>query len=268
VGRKAFAGEAEEATKQEKEQMRILLLDIETAPNKAFVWGMFKQNISPSQVIASSYILCWTAKWFGEKKVYFHSVQEGKPKLMLGGIHRLLDEADAVVHYNGQKFDIPTLNKEFMKHGFTPPSPYHQIDLLLVAKKMYRFDSNRLDSVSRYLGIGEKVRHEGFELWIKCMDGEKDAWKKMEKYNRHDVVLLERLYKKMIPWISNHPNHGAHEDHLCCPNCGGEKYSQQGYRVTKILKYIRYKCEQCGTWFRGNKSVSVRRQERFVGIPQ
>jgi DNA polymerase elongation subunit (family B) len=245
--------------------MRILLLDIETAPNKVYCWGMWDQNIGTNQVIGSGYILCWAAKWHGESKMQFDSVQANKPYTMLGGIHKLLDEADVVVHFNGKKFDIPVLNKEFIKHGFKPPSHYKQVDLYQECKRTFRFESNKLDYVSQALAIGSKIKHEGFELWIKCMEGDKDAWKRMEKYNRMDVNLLETLYERLLPWIDRHPNHGAFEDIKCCPKCGSEQFQQRGYAVTVSMKYRRYQCRGCGGWFRGNKSVS-HKQERLINI--
>jgi DNA polymerase elongation subunit (family B) len=245
--------------------LNILLLDIETAPNLAYVWGLFKQNISPDKITESSYVLCWSAKWLDKPGMRFDSIKKSDPKLMLSRIHTLLDRADAVVHYNGTKFDIPTLNKEFLKKGLGPPAPYKQIDLLQVARKVFRFESNKMDYVAQTLKIGEKVRHEGFELWVKCMEKDVQAWKKMEAYNRHDVVLLEKLYRQLIPWIENHPNHGAYEDLPVCPNCGGEHYQQSGFRVTKVMKYPRFHCQDCGTWFRGSKSVSPK-GERFHTI--
>lgn len=246
--------------------MKILLLDIETAPNIAYVWGLFDQNIASNQVQASSYVLCWTAKWSDSKKVFFDSIHKSKPKQMLDRVHKLLDEADIVVHYNGIKFDIPTLNKEFIKLGFGPPAPYKQVDLLRVCRYAFRFESNKLDYVSQALKIGEKTRHEGFELWVKCMAGDNDAWRRMEKYNRQDVHLLEQLYRRLIPWITRHPSHGAHEDIPCCPKCGSEKFQQRGYAVTAMMKYPRYQCQACGGWFRGNKSVSFNRKERMANI--
>jgi hypothetical protein len=246
--------------------MRILLLDIETAPNRAFVWGFWEQNVSPSQLIESSYVLCWSAQWYGEKKILFDSVQKSKPATMLGRMHRLLDEADAVVHFNGKKFDIPVLNKEFLKHGFKPPSPYKQIDLMQVCKYAFRFESNSLAYVAQSLKLGAKVKHQGFELWVRCMDGDKDAWRTMERYNRGDVRLLEKLYRRLVPWCDKHPSHGAFEDIACCPKCGSEKFQQRGFAVTQVMKYRRYQCLGCGGWFRGNKSVSIRISERHTNI--
>lgn len=237
--------------------MKILLLDIETAPNLAYVWGLFKETVNIERIVASGHVLCWAAKWYGDDKVHFASIQRRDPANMLSGIHRLLTKADAVVHYNGKSFDIPTLNKEFVSHGLKPPAPYKQIDLLQVARAEFRFPSNKLDYVAKALGLGEKVRHPGFEMWVKCMAKDAGAWRQMEDYNRHDVVLLERLYNKLKPWIRTHPNHGAYEGCSCCPKCGSEKFQQRGYAVTAQYSYKRYQCCACGGWFRGAKSVRI-----------
>jgi hypothetical protein len=245
--------------------MRILLLDIETAPNTVYTWGFYDQNIATNQIVVSSYILCWAAKWHGESGMSFDSVHRSKPKMMLGRMHKLLDEADVVIHYNGKKFDIPTLNKEFIKAGFMPPSPYKQVDLLQICRSSFRFGSNKMDFVSKTLELGGKVKHEGFELWVKCMQGDKDAWRRMERYNRGDVRLLERIYKRLRPWINKHPSFGAHDDITSCPKCGSEKFNQRGYAITNVMKYPRYKCSGCQGWFRGNKSVSIK-IERMVNV--
>lgn len=235
--------------------MKILLLDIESSPNTAHVWGLWQQNVSINQLMESSYVLCYAAKWLGEDDVHFDSVQKSKPKKMLKGIHVLLDQADAVVHYNGTKFDIPTLNKEFILHGYNPPSPYKQIDLLRVVRSNFRFPSNKLDYVSQRLGLGSKHEHEGHELWVKCMNGDKNAWKRMEDYNVQDVVLLERLYHKLLPWIKNHPNQNLFSESVCCPSCGQTHLQKRGTAVSATGTYQRYQCRTCGTWSQGTKSI-------------
>ena len=138
---------------------KILLIDIETSPNLATVWGIWQQNISLNQLLESSSTLCYAAKWLGEDEVMFKSVQNTTYKRMLKSVHKLMDEADAIIHYNGSRFDIPTLNKEFLIAGMPPPSPAKQIDLLSVARKQFRFVSNKLDYVSQALGLGKKTEH-------------------------------------------------------------------------------------------------------------
>lgn len=230
--------------------MKVLLLDIETAPNLAYVWGLWQQNVGINQIESAGYVLCWAAKWLGDDKLMFDSVKKSGNAKMLRRIHKLLDEADAVVHYNGVKFDIPTLNKEFIKAELSPPAPYKHIDLLLHCRRIFRFESNKLDYVAKALGLGEKVKHEGFELWLQCMAGDRQAWGRMEEYNRHDVTLLERLYAKVLPWIHGHPNRSVYEERPCCPNCGHGNVQARGYFVTRAAKYRRLQCRGCGHWFK------------------
>jgi uncharacterized protein YprB with RNaseH-like and TPR domain len=203
----------------------------------------------------SSYTLCFSAKWYGEKEVFFSSVYKNKPKKMIKLAWDLLNEADVVLHYNGKKFDIPTLQKEFLLHGFTPPSPYRQLDLLEVAKRQFRFPSNKLQYVATALGLGGKVEHIGHALWVKCMDNDPEAWKQMEKYNKGDVTLLEKVYDKLLPWIQHHPVHSVYNaGKPACTNCGGHKVQRRGTAVTTTSIYPRYVCMSCGKWMRGLKS--------------
>lgn len=246
--------------------MKILLLDIETAPNVAYVWGLWQQNIAINQIANSGYVMCWAAKWYGEEGIAFSSIKSGSERTMLNRAHKLLNEADVVVHYNGANFDIPTLNKEFLIKKMKPPAPYKQVDLLRVVRDAFRFPSNKLDYVSQTLGLGEKVRHTGHELWVRCMAREAEAWKEMEGYNRYDVVLLERLYDRLKPWIRSHPNHGTYEDRSVCPNCASERVHRRGLQRTTTMHYPRFQCQDCGTWFRGAFSVKSARPERYVSI--
>jgi uncharacterized protein YprB with RNaseH-like and TPR domain len=162
--------------------MRTLLVDVETSPNTAHVWGLWQQNVSLNQLMESSRVMCWAAKWLDEKVVLFDSEYRSSHKAMLKGIHSLLSQADTVIHYNGTKFDIPTLNKEFLVHGLGKPAPFRQMDLLRVARQQFKFASNRLDYVAQALEVGQKTKHEGHELWVKCMHGDPSAWSRMERY--------------------------------------------------------------------------------------
>ena len=245
--------------------LKILLLDIESSPNTAHVWGLWQQNVSINQLMESSYVLCYAAKWLGQKDVLFDSVHQSRPKTMLKGIHGLLNDADAVVHYNGTKFDIPTLNKEFLLHRFNPPSPYKQIDLLRVVRSNFRFPSNKLDYVAQRLNLGKKHEHEGHELWVKCMNGDKDAWKRMEQYNIQDVVLLESLYGTLLPWIKSHPNHNLFLDGHHCPNCASTRLQKRGTAISTTGAYQRYQCRDCGTWSQGTKSMKKAAEVKYYG---
>ena len=237
--------------------MKILHLDIETAPAKVYAWGLFGQNIAINQIVEPGYTLCWAAKWDKEKNVMFNSIHKSSEKEMLEEIHSLLNEADVVTHWNGKKFDIPTLNKEFLLQSMDVPDPYHQVDLLHVARKQFRFQSNKLDYVSQALGVGSKIEHKGMSLWKDCMNSDQKAWKQMEKYNKMDVVLLEKIYKRMLPWIKNHPNWALYldEDRPVCTNCGSHEIIKKGTETTLTQMYDRYQCKKCGTPLRGRTTI-------------
>lgn len=189
-----------------KDSKRILLLDIETAPNLVAVFQLKQTYINPRYIMQDGYVLCYTAKWLGEKKVYFSKNPDGHKK-MLEDIHSLLSKAEAIVHYNGKKFDIPTLNSEFLLHGLTPIEDMVQIDLYRLVRRTFNFPSYKLEYVCKRLGLGSKVSHKGWDLWKECMDkthkSHAASWKEMERYNKQDVVLLEKLYGKVRPWFSS-----------------------------------------------------------------
>jgi len=246
--------------------MKLLLLDIETAPNQAYVWGLWDQNVGLSQLISPSYTLCWAAKWYGEEEVFFDSIHRNNKETMLKNIWKLLDEADAVVHYNGIRFDIPILNAEFLVAKMPPPSPYKQIDLLRTVKSQLRLPSNKLDYVSKVLNIGQKVKTD-FDLWKDVMNNVPAAWKAMEVYNIQDVNLLEQAYDRLKPWIPHHPNVGLYqEDREVCPKCGGKHIQKRGTYPTVASLYQRYRCSDCKTWFRGTHPLVKRPTAPFASI--
>ena len=235
--------------------MKVLLLDIETSPMTALVFGLWDQNINFKNIITEGTVLCWAAKWYGEDTMHFDSVHKSKPRDMIKRIHALLDEADATITYNGINFDHKHLNSQFLLHKLKPPSPYQKIDLLRVMKASFKFPSNKLDYITRRLNIGAKTDHEGMELWKKCMAGNKAAWKKMEQYNRNDVIIMEETYKKVLPWIKSHPNMNLFADDRCCASCGSQSLQKRGMRMSKTGAYQTYQCKTCGSFSSGTKMV-------------
>lgn len=233
--------------------MRILAIDIETRPNLAYVWDLWNQNINLEALVETSEIICWAAKWIGEERIEFRSSHHDGHGAMIQRAWELLDQADAVVHYNGQRFDIPHLNREFVLADLAPPSPFKQIDLLKTCKRRFRFPSNKLAHVSEALGLAGKVKHEGYRLWFKCMAGEDEAWTTMREYNVRDVQLLEDLYERLRPWIINHPSIGAMFASDVCPTCGSDHLEENGSVFLKTGRYQRLLCTECGAWMRSTK---------------
>ena len=231
---------------------RLLVLDIETKPAMGYHWGLFDQNISIDQMIAPSAPICVGAKFIGEKEMYFFSDWGDGHEGMVKGIHALIEEADAVVTYNGDRFDLPKLMGEFLLTGLLPPAPPTSIDLLKAVKKL-GFQSNKLAYIGPFLKIGEKVKNEGFGLWIKVMEGDKAAQKRMQTYCEGDVRLTERLYTVMRPYIKNHPFIGTEGKNGACAVCESVKMQKRGFRRTKSFLIQRLQCQDCGSWLDGTR---------------
>lgn len=237
--------------------MRTLTLDIETSPNLAYVWKLWKENIPLARLTDSGEVLCVSYKWHGKGRPQNLSAHRHGRAGMLQGVRDLLDQADAVVTYNGNSFDLPWLNGEFVREGILPPSPYQRIDLYRAVRRQFRFPSNKLEYVaSELLGEG-KVKHEGFELWTKCLAGDDAAWRRMIRYCNGDVALTERLYDHLLAWLPGHPNVGLYDasEMLACPRCGGSEIHRDGYYKSASRVYQRWQCAE-GHWFRSTRCIA------------
>jgi len=245
---------------------KILFLDVETSPCKAYAWGLWDQNIGLEQIIQDSYMLSWSAKWQGETKVMsdglinYKSVYKKDPTdehCLAKSIWKLMDEADIVVGHNGDNFDIKWLNTVFLRNGLQPPSSYKSVDTLKESRGNFYQLSHRLNFLCQRLSIGHKLKHEGFELWKKCMDGDVKAWKRMIHYNAKDVVLLEELYDLIKPFMKNHPNLALYteSEDTTCPTCQGTSFRKKGYAYTQNNKYQRWVCNNCGKNVREKKGL-------------
>ena len=235
---------------------KILTIDIENRPNLGYVWSLWDQSLGITQLVEVAETISFAAKWHHSKKVEFYSTFHNGKEEMLDAAHNLLSQADIVVSYNGKGFDMKHLNREFILAGMDPPAPYAQVDLLLAVKRQFKFSSNKLDHVAAQLGLGTKTQHTGFQLWRDCMAGSEKAWNLMRKYNRQDVVLTEKLYDKLKPWIPAHPSVGLYEGLSdVCPTCGSDHLQSRGYAYTSMGSYQRLVCLDCGKWSRSNKRV-------------
>ena len=231
---------------------KILIIDIETRPATAYVWRMFDENISPEQLIDEGGMICFAAKWYGKARVEFYADWTVGHRAMVLEAHRLLTEADAVVTYNGDRFDLPKLQGEFIREGLLPPPPSTSIDVLKTVKKL-GFVMNRLAYIGPLLNAGNKIKHEGFQLWKDVMNGVEKAQAKMQRYNIKDTLVLDKLYNAVRPYIRNHP-HLSDTKAAACGACGSKHLQKRGVRRTKTFAIQRLQCQSCGAWQDGSRS--------------
>jgi len=245
---------------------KVLIMDIETLPNLAYVWSCFKTFVQPNQMLQNITIASWAAKWLDKKKILWDSAEHDEDdKRICQTLWELFDEADIVIGHNGKAFDEKTMNTRWVFYGMVPPSPYKSVDTLQIAKKRFRFEQNKLDYIARYLGIGEKMHHSGFEMWKGCMNGDAKAWKMMVKYNKKDVKITEEVYLKLRAWDNRHPNVALMYDdkELRCPVCGGDDMEHLvADSLTSVSVFDSYRCVNCGKLMRGGKRKDVKEVRR------
>lgn len=237
---------------------KILVLDIETAPIVSYTWGLFDQNVALNQIKSDWYIISWAAKWLGSKKV-MQMDQRDRVKLeddkwLISHLWKLLNEADIIVTQNGKQFDQKKINARFVLHGMNPPSSFKHIDTRQLAKRHFGFTSNKLEYMTDKLCTKyKKLKHtkfQGFELWKECLAGNKSAWNEMAKYNKYDVLSLEELYTKLIPWDNSVNFNVYRDDHETVCTCGSYDFQRNGYFYSATGKYQRYSCKKCGSELR------------------
>jgi hypothetical protein len=231
---------------------KVLILDIEWKPTKAYVWGPFKQYVGDNQIIEFGGLLCIGCKWLGEKKVHLFSEWEHGHVGMIEAAYAMMNEADVIIGFNSDKFDIPKLLGEGLLHGIPPVAPTTSIDLYKAIKRFGYFRSS-LGHIAPFLGIGKKMEHEGMALWVKVINGEERAQRRMGRYCGQDVRLTERLYLKIRPYIRNHPYLGQ-AGRGDCPACGGHHSHSRGNVRTRFFQKQRLVCQDCGHWYYGKQS--------------
>lgn len=241
---------------------RIICLDIETSPIIGYTWTTFEANVL--KVLQNSKILSVAWKDLSDEDVTVKAICDYKgykknvvdDKALVKEVWDVLDKADVVIAHHGVAFDIKKLNTRFVYHGLSSPSTYKVIDTLQQAKKYFKFDSNSLNNLGVYLGVGEKISHNGFSLWEQCMAGDAKAWETMKAYNAQDVLLLEKVYMKLRPYMETHPDLSlmtqTPKGTLSCGTCLSTNVSRRGYSVTKTGKKQRLQCQDCGSWTTGS----------------
>lgn len=251
---------------------RVLLLDLETKPIRAFVWDIWEINVALNQIEEDWSILSYAAKWLDSDKMYYEDVSKQKDltddKHIMAGLFELLDEADIIITQNGKSFDEKRFNSRFLKHGLGQPSSYKHIDTKRLAKKHFHMTSYGLDYMAKYLKTKhQKLTHAKFPgqaLWTECLKCNKEAWKEMKTYNIHDVLVLQDVYNKLAPWDDS-INWNVYTDDcdIKC-SCGSTNFRNKGYHYEKLGMFRRWKCLDCGKPVRGRENLLTKEKKKSM----
>lgn len=243
---------------------RILLWDVETTQNLVAVFRLTQNDyIQPDNIVQERYIVCASWKWLGEKKVSAVSTLNDPARFarnphddlhVLKALHAVLSAADVIVAHNGTAYDIKFTEGRFLIAGLPPLPPIVKIDTLKAAKDRFLLNANNLNYLGQVLKVGKKKETEP-GLWLKVLKGDRAAIKRMVSYNKQDVLLLEKVFLKLQPYIADHVNR-----HLFggtgCPRCGSTAIQSRGVHRAITQVYQRFCCTTCGGWFRELKAKS------------
>ena len=239
---------------------KIMVFDLETSPNVGYFWQSgFKLNIGPENIIHERQVICISWKWLDEKKVHLLSwdfkKSGDKDKAMLKAFSKEYAKADMVIAHNGDNFDVKWLKARIMYHGLEPLSEVNQCDTLKIARANFKLNSNKLDYIAKFIGIEGKAPMS-FGDWKEVMKGSKKALAKMGKYCKQDVLVLEKVYKKLQPYAKGHGiAQGVNQDNTICPSCGSDHRRKYGYYHTRVGKFQKYRCMSCLHNWKDNRQV-------------
>lgn len=251
---------------------KVLILDIETLPLVTYSWGIWKQNLSDAHIIKDWCLLSWSAKWYGDSKIYSdiltpeEAINRDDQKITTS-IWYLLDEADIIVAHNAKKFDVKKLKTRFILNNLLPPSPYMVIDTLEQTRKIFGFTTNKLDYLGKLLLEKQKLE-TNLQLWKDCDNGDPIALKRMLGYNENDVFLLEDAFVELLPWLIGLPNFALYTDmkEPICGHCGSPELVENGFYYTSVNKYKSYRCESCGCFIRDRVSEITKKQKQNLKV--
>ncbi len=255
-----------------KETRKILLFDLETSHDLIAKFGLYPEYTNPENIIKGASIICAAWKWLDEKTIHSANVADhpnnfakdrNNDRNVVLELKKAIEQADVLIAHNGDKFDVKWFNTRCLYHGIPEVDEPFTIDTLKIAKRYYRFSSNRLDYLGKYLGVGRKIKTHN-HWWLAIVDtsvAAKDAIKlakKMEAYNKMDVMLLERVFKKLRHRCKL-PNYNLFVDTpIClCPNCGSDHVQRGGTRVRSTGKFQRFHCQNCNHWYQDKKALET-----------
>ncbi len=244
-----------------KDKPKVLLFDLETSHIEGKTFGVWNQNIRQQHIIKDWYLLCWAGKWLWEDTTFSYTCTPEESlkrddERIFAQLKTAFDDADVIMAYNGVKFDIPRANQKFAKYKMGKPTPYLKIDPIITARHHFKFLHNSMDYVAEQFGLDRKI-HTSEQLWFDCENGDQKALDKMTKYCEGDINVMEDVYHKLAPYMTNHPNFSLYikDDGVQrCPICLSENLiPEKKFYTTRLSKFPTIKCNKCGSFHRESK---------------
>ena len=164
-------------------------------------------------------------------------------KPLLKAFEPIYMSADAILHYNGIRYDEPFVNTRRIVHGLDPLPRKPRIDLLYTAKSTLKIRSKSLDRVAKLLQTKNQKSPVTGQHWVRAMSGYKASLQYISRHCRADVLVLEEVYLRLRGRVYNHPR--VSTDLAACRFCGGNVI-KRGFALTQLKnRPQKVQCKEC-----------------------
>jgi hypothetical protein len=246
--------------------IRRLFFDLETSPNIGYFFKAgFKERIPYENIIKERAIICCSWKWAGQSKTHSLTWDEAQDdRGLLVTFLEPLNQADEIIGHNGDKFDLPWIRTRCARHSLPTFPAYKTIDTLAWARKHFYFNSNRLDYIASYFGLGGKTE-TSTGLWRSvAIDNDRGRLSEMVRYNKRDVVLLEQVFERLSAHVAPKTHVGVlgGKDKWTCAHCGSEDVRVSKTRRVTMRGTVskQMNCGHCGRYY----SISQKSHEEYL----
>lgn len=244
--------------------MKRLFFDIETSPCVGWFWRPgWKTRLSYNNVIEDAKIICVSYKWQDEEEV--HTLDWGSKKddkKLIQEFVKIMNKANEIVGHNGDRFDVPWVRTRALYHGIDNVPRWRTLDTLKSVRSNLKLPSNRLTDIGQYFNLGEKIHVDG-SLWQNIVFGEADRMDEMIAYCEQDVVLLQKIYEKIIGIVPLKTHVGVTKGgpKWSCPNCGSKTIIRNGTDITRAgTESQKMQCKSCKRCYR----VTTKQYSKFL----
>lgn len=126
----------------------------------------------------------------------------GNDKELVKQVSKLVRTHDVIVAHNGSRFDIPFLRTRGLRWGLRPLMEPKIVDPLSIAWRKFKLRSNRLGSISDYLGIKDRKTPLDMSVWADAMlNGSKRSMNLIVKHCVADIKVLSAVLPHVKPFI-------------------------------------------------------------------
>jgi len=226
-------------------QTKILFFDIESAGVNALRSDL-------------GFVILFGYKWGHEKEAKVIKISKALLKHfddseLLLKASKVFTEADLIVAHYGSIFDRRFIQGRLLINRLSPIPNTKMRDTCMIARSVANFSSNRLKHLAKILDLKHQKLDNNWPIaWFKVMQGDLATLDKLAIYCKGDVLVLEELYNRLLPFDNAHPRLVL--DRALCGICGG-KVVYHGIAIMATNSYKRYQCTQCGKWGRETKAI-------------